>query len=69
MDPGFGVAMVYAGATQHAFAILAQCLVDNGVLKPGQFSAAIRAVLSKAGADPNKLDYQYFEQLARLLDN
>src|SRR5262249_31845690 len=43
MDPGFGVAMVYAGATQHAFAILAQCLVDNGVLKPGQFSAAIRA--------------------------
>ena len=68
MDLGFGAATVYAGATQNALAILAKCLVDNGALKPGQFSAAIRATLSKAEADRNRLDYQYFQQLAQLLD-
>jgi hypothetical protein len=69
MDPGFGAAMVYAGATQNAFAILAKCLMENGALKPGQFPAAIRARLNGAEADRHRLDYQYFQHLAQILED
>ena len=69
MDPGFGAAMAYAGATQNALAILAKCLMDNGALKPGQFPAAIRARLNGAEADRHRLDYQYFQQLAQMLED
>ena len=67
MDPQLlAVATLYAGATQNAFVVLAKCLVDNGALKPGQFSSAIKSTFNEA--DRRGLDYQFFQRLAQMLD-
>ena len=67
MDPQLlAVAALYAGATQNAFVVLAKCLTNNGGLKPGQFSTAIKSTLNEA--DRRGLDYQYFQHLAQMLD-
>ncbi|MFZ0095292.1 MAG: hypothetical protein WB540_16590 [Pseudolabrys sp.] len=66
MDPQLlAVAALYAGATQNAFVVLAKCLVDNGALKPGQFSSAIKSTFE---ADRRGLDYQFSQRLAQMLD-
>jgi hypothetical protein len=67
MDPSLGVAMLYANATQNAFVVLAKCLLNNGALKQGQFSSAIKSALNPE-ADSQRPDYQYFQSLARMLD-
>jgi membrane-bound lytic murein transglycosylase len=67
MDPQLlAVATLYAGATQNAFVVLAKCLVDNGALKPGQFSSAIKSTFNEA--DRRGLDYQFSQRLAQMLD-
>ena len=67
MDPQLlAVAALYAGATQNAFVVLTQCLANNGGLKPGQFSTAIKSTLNEA--DRRGLDYQYCLHLAQMLD-
>ena len=67
MDPAaLAAGAAYAGATQNAFVVLVKCLMDNGALKPGQFSTAIKASLNAVEAQ--RLDYQYFQGLARMLD-
>ncbi|MGA8821676.1 MAG: hypothetical protein WB613_02500 [Pseudolabrys sp.] len=67
MDPQLlAVAALYAGATQNAFVVLAKCLVDNGALKPGQFSSAMKSTFNEA--DRRGLDYQFSQRLAQMLD-
>ena len=67
MDPAaLAAATVYANATQNAFVVLVKCLTDNGALKPGQFSTAIKSSLSEA--NQQHLDYQFFQGLSRMLD-
>ena len=49
MDPAaLTASTVYANVTQNAFVVLVKCLTDNGPLKPGQFSTAIKSLLSEA---------------------
>jgi membrane-bound lytic murein transglycosylase len=68
MDPAaLGIAAAYASTTQNAFVILTKCLVNNGALQPGQVSSAIKAKLNEA-ENRRALDYQYFQQLAAMLD-
>jgi len=59
MDPAaLGMAAVHASITQNAFVILTKCLMNNGALKPGQFSSAIKAKLNEV-ENRRSLDYQY----------
>jgi hypothetical protein len=68
MDPAaLGMAAVYASITQNAFVILTKCLMNNGALKPGQFSSAIKAKLNEV-ENRRSLDYQYLQQLTAMLD-
>ena len=55
-------------ATQQAFVILAKCLLNNGALKPGQFSQALKITFNEAEADWEKLDYTLLQLLADALD-
>ena len=52
----------YIGLTNNAvlqaFAILNNCLLNNGALKPGQFSTAIKSSFNDPGADWNRPDYK-----------
>ena len=51
MDPAaLAAAAAYASATQNAFVVLVKCLMDNGALRPGQFSTAIKSSLNAAEA-------------------
>jgi len=56
-------------AAQNAFVILAKCLMNNGALKPGQFSAALKQTFSEAEADWSRLDYVFLQQLAKMLED
>ena len=56
-------------ATQQAFASLNKCLLNNGALRPGQFSGAVKETFNAAEADWGRLDYQYLQLLAKLLDD
>ena len=70
MDPQIlAVASLYASATQNAFVILTKCLMNNGALKPGQFSSALKSTFNEAEAEYQRLDYQYFQHLAQILDD
>ena len=40
MDKTVEVIALYASATQNALVTLSKCLMENGALKPGQFSSA-----------------------------
>jgi hypothetical protein len=42
MDRTVEVIAFYASATQNALVTLSKCLMDDGALKPGQFSSAIK---------------------------
>ena len=67
MDPAaLAAATVYANAPQNAFVVLVKCLMDNGALKLGQFSTAIKSLLSEA--NQQHFDYQFFQGLSRMLD-
>ena len=68
MDPTLKALALYTSATQNALVILAKCLMNNGALKPGQFSAALKSTFNEGQADWQRLDYQYFRSLAALLD-
>ena len=54
--------------TQHALVSLNKCLLNNGALKPGQLSGAIKETFNHAEADWSRLDYQFLQLLAKLLD-
>ena len=55
-------------ATQNALVTLSKCLTDNGALKPGQFSSAIKATLKEAEVDLERPYYHYLQVLAEMLD-
>jgi hypothetical protein len=55
-------------AVLQAFAILNKCLLNNGALKPGQFSGAIKETFDHPEADWNRPDYELLQHLANLLD-
>jgi hypothetical protein len=42
--------------------------MNNGALKPGQFSQALKDTFNASEADWNRLDYDYFQSLAKMLD-
>jgi hypothetical protein len=42
--------------------------MNNGALKPGQFSGALKQTFNEPDADWERLDYCYFRTLANLLD-
>jgi hypothetical protein len=52
---------------QRALVTLSKCLTDNGALKPGQFSSAIKATLNEAEVDRERPDYHYLQVLADML--
>jgi hypothetical protein len=62
----------YIGLTNNAvlqaFAILNNCLLNNGALKPGQFSTAIKSTFNDPAADWNRPDYELLQHLANVLD-
>lgn len=58
----------HASATQTALALLERCLVKNGALMPGQFSAELKATFNKDDAAFGRLDYEWLRNLAVLLD-
>jgi hypothetical protein len=68
MDKTVEVIALYASATQNALVTLSKCLMENGALKPGQFSSAIKATLNEAEVDPERPDYHYLQVLAAMLD-
>ena len=48
-------------ATHQALAVLTKCLVNNGALKPGQFSSALKDTFNEPDADWSRLDYQFLQ--------
>jgi hypothetical protein len=54
--------------TQQAMVSLHKCLLNNGGLKPGQLSGAIKETFNHAEADWARLDYQFLQLLAKQLD-
>jgi hypothetical protein len=56
-----------ASASQNAFVALVKCLMKNGALKPGQFPAALKETFAEPDADSSRLDYQYLQILAELM--
>jgi hypothetical protein len=56
-----------ASASQNAFVILVKCLMKNGALKQGQFRAALKETFNEPDADLSRLDYQYLQILAELM--
>jgi len=69
MEPSLEAAALYASAIQNTFVILAKCLLNNQALKPGQFSAALKATFNEPDADFQRLDYQFFQRLARMIED
>jgi hypothetical protein len=69
MEPALEAVALYAGATKTALVILAKCLMNNGALKPGQFANALKSTFNEAEADWQRLDYQYLQQLATMLED
>jgi hypothetical protein len=59
---------LFASATQNALVILAKCLMNNGALKPGQFPNALKSTFNEPEADWTRLDYQYLQQLTKMLE-
>lgn len=55
-------------ASQHVFVMLAKCLLNNRALRPGQLSGALKATFNHPEAEYARADYEYFRQLANLLD-
>jgi hypothetical protein len=51
-----------------AFVILAKCLTNNGALRPGQFSDALKSTFNHPDAKWDRLDYEMLHRLAALLD-
>jgi hypothetical protein len=68
MDPT-EIAALYASATQTAFVILTKCLLNNGALQPGQFAQALKSTFNEAEADWQRLDYQYLQRLAKMIED
>jgi hypothetical protein len=57
-----------ANATLNAFVILNKCLLNNGSLRVGQFSNALKETVNYPGAESNRLDYTHMRMLAEMLD-
>ena len=51
-----------------ALVILDKCLLNNGALKAGQFSGALKQTFNHPDADWERLDYAFFQQLAKMID-
>jgi hypothetical protein len=49
--------------------ILNKCLLNNRALLSGQFSAALKSTFNEVDADFGRLDYQYLQSLATMIDN
>jgi hypothetical protein len=54
-------------ATHQALAILTKCLLNNGALRPGQFSSALKAALNEPDAQWDRLDHTFLQLLANLI--
>lgn len=68
LTPEMKALALYASATQNALVIMAKCLMNNGALRPGQFSNALKATFNEPEADWKRLDYCFFQDLAKMLD-
>ncbi len=58
----------HANATQVALVVMAKCLMNNGALRPGQFSNALKTTFNEPDADWARLDYQFLQELAKMMD-
>jgi hypothetical protein len=58
----------YANGMQVALVVMANCLMNNGALRPGQFSNALKATFNEPDADWSRLDYWFLQQLAKMMD-
>ena len=56
-------------ATHTALAALTGCLLKNGGLKPGQFSAALREASELDGAARERFDYELLRLLTVIIDS
>ena len=68
MDKHAELTAYLANATQNAFACLMKCLLNNGALKPDQFTNAIKATFNAPDADWGRPDYMFLRELARTLE-
>jgi hypothetical protein len=68
MEPAFEASALLANGSQMGIVILVKCLLNNGALKPGQFTDALKATFNEAEADFERLDYVYLRQLANEVD-
>jgi hypothetical protein len=68
MDKHAEVIALLSNAVLNSLVILNKCLLNNGGLRPGQFSQALKDTLNPPDADWNRLDYTFFRQLAQMLD-
>jgi len=59
---------VLGAAFAQAFASLEKCLLNNGALKRGEFSQALKDTLNHSGADRDGADYEILQLLASQLD-
>ncbi len=55
-------------AVVHAFVILDKCLLNNGALKPGQFSSGLKDTFNHPEADWGLFDYSVLQMIAKELD-
>ena len=51
-----------------AFVTLDMCLLNNGALKPGEFSEALKDTFNHPGADLDSLDCMALQILAKQID-
>jgi hypothetical protein len=69
LSPEMKALALLSSATQNAFVILAKCLMNNRALKPGQFPKALKDTFNEPDADWSRLDYHFFQHLAKLLED
>jgi hypothetical protein len=68
MDKHGELIALLSNATLNSLVILHKCLLNNGALRPGQFSKALKDTFNSPDADWSRLDYAFFRQLAQMLD-
>jgi hypothetical protein len=69
MDQALEALALHANATKIAFAILTKCLLNNGALRPGQFSAALKSTFNEPEADFQRLDYVFLQRLTKVIED
>ena len=58
-----------SNAFTQALVTLDKCLLNNGALKPGQFSEALKSTFNHPDADWERLDYTILRMLAKEIDD